>query len=419
MKTVNRFLIGLIVVTMMTFTSVVLAQTPDVTSNKTRQRVVTKTDLIKTGQDETTMPAKPVEPVVRDTESEPGAVATGQALNPKQQKTDITKTGTKTAQDETAIPAKPVDPVRRDTESEPGAVATGQALNPKQQKTDITKTGTKTAQDETAIPARPVEPVVNDAKNQRPATTDTGAKTLDITPTTDLTDAKKTDSVTPAKTSDVPEVDTSNRHEQASEEAAVVPYYNNFFTTYRLGPEDVISVSVFGQDRYSRAGIMIPPSGRISLALIPGGVFVNGKTVEEVAETIRKRYDEYIIDPQVSVSLDKASSYRYSVIGDVAQPGIKLMSHRMTVTEALGEAGGVLATGDRSKVVVLRRQADGNLTPIAVNVSAIYKGKAPDTTYLVPGDQVIVPGNKLKTFQKIMTFFPILSFARIFTGGIL
>ncbi len=210
----------------------------------------------------------------------------------------------------------------------------------------------------------------------------------------------------------------ANRHEQASEEAAVVPYYNNFFNTYRLGPEDVISVSVFGQDRYSRAGIMIPPSGRISLALIPGGVFVNGKTVEEVAETIKKRYDEYIIDPQVSVSLDKASSYRYSVIGDVAQPGIRMMSHRMTVTEALGEAGGVLSTGDRSKVVVLRRQADGNLTPIAVNVSAIYKGKAPDTTYLVPGDQVIVPGNKLKSFQKIMTFFPILSFARIFTGGV-
>lgn len=224
----------------------------------------------------------------------------------------------------------------------------------------------------------------------------------------------------PAVSPDVPG-DTSsqpNRHELPSEEAAVVPYYNNFFNTYRLGPEDVVSVSVFGQDRYSRSGIIIPPSGRISLALIPGGIFVNGKTVDEVAETIKKRYDEYIIDPQVTVSLDKASSYRYSVIGDVAQPGIRMMTHRMTVTEALGEAGGVLSTGDRSKVVVLRRQADGNLNPIAVNVSAIYKGKAPDVTYLVPGDQVIVPGNKLKSMQKIMTFFPILSFARIFTGGI-
>jgi polysaccharide export outer membrane protein len=216
---------------------------------------------------------------------------------------------------------------------------------------------------------------------------------------------------------DIPDSGQSNRHEQPSEEAAVVPYYNNFFNTYRLGPEDVVSVSVFGQDRYSRSGIIIPPSGRISLALIPGGIFVNGKTVDEVADTIRKRYDEYIIDPQVTVSLDKASSYRYSVIGDVGQPGIRMMSHRLTVTEALGEAGGVLSTGDRSKVVVLRRQADGNLKQIAVNVSAIYKGKAPDVTYLVPGDQVIVPGNKLKSMQKIMTFFPILSFARIFTGG--
>jgi protein involved in polysaccharide export with SLBB domain len=218
--------------------------------------------------------------------------------------------------------------------------------------------------------------------------------------------------------SDVPQETEANRQEQLTEEAAIVPYYNNFFTTYRLGPEDVISVSVFNQDRYSRSGITVPPSGRISLSLIPGGIFVNGKTVDEVAELIKKKYDEYIIDPQVTVSLDKASSYRYSVIGDVGQPGIRLMNHRLTVTEALAEAGGVLSTGDKSKVVVLRRQANGVLSPIAVNVSAIYKGRAPDNTYLVPGDQIVVPGNKLKTLQKIMGFSPILSFARIFTGGL-
>jgi polysaccharide biosynthesis/export protein len=216
---------------------------------------------------------------------------------------------------------------------------------------------------------------------------------------------------------DVPEETQANRQEQLSEEAAVIPYYNNFFSTYRLGPEDVISVSVFNQDRYSRSGIVIPPSGRISLSLIPGGVFVNGKTVDEVAAIITKRYDEYIIDPQVTVSLDKASSYRYSVIGDVGQPGIRLMNHRMTVTEAIAEAGGVLTTGDRSKVTVLRRQSSGVLAQIPVNVSAIYKGKAPDSTYLVPGDQIIVPGNRFKTFQKIMSFTSVLSFARIFGLG--
>lgn len=206
----------------------------------------------------------------------------------------------------------------------------------------------------------------------------------------------------------------ANRQEQMSEASAVDPYYNNFFTTYRLGPEDVISVDVFNQERYSRRGITIPPSGRVSLSLIPGGVFVNGKTVEEVAAIITKKYDEYIIDPQVTVSLDKAASYRYSVIGDVGQPGVRLMNHRMTVTEALAEAGGVLGTGDKSKVVVLRRQSNGQLAQIPVNVSAIYKGKAPDTTYLVPGDQIIVPGNKLKKVQQILGFANVLSFARVF-----
>jgi polysaccharide biosynthesis/export protein len=207
------------------------------------------------------------------------------------------------------------------------------------------------------------------------------------------------------------------RADQSTDEAAIVQNYNNFFTTYQLGPEDIISVTVFGQDRYSKGGIKIPPSGRISLALIPDGIFVNGKTVDQVAELIKKRYDEYIIEPQVSVSLDQAGSYRYSVIGDVAQPGIRLMTRRLSVTEAISEAGGILQTGDKKKVFVLRKQAKGNLTPIPVNVSAIYRGQSPDSVYLLPGDQVIVPGNSLKKWQTLTSFLPVLSFAKIFTGG--
>jgi polysaccharide biosynthesis/export protein len=237
-----------------------------------------------------------------------------------------------------------------------------------------------------------------------------------VTPVTGKSDKAKSKDASKPLTEVTADAQT-NRRDQAAEEEAIVPYYNNFFTTYRLGPEDVISVTVFGQDRYSKGNIKIPPSGRISLALIPDGIFVNGKTVDQVAELIKKRYNEFIIDPQVSVSLDQAGSYRYSVIGDVAQPGIKLMSRRLSVTEALSEAGGVLQTGNRSKVFVLRRQANGVLTPIPVNVSAIYRGQAPDSIYLVPGDQVVVPGNTLKKLQTIMGFTQVLSFARLFTGG--
>ena len=222
------------------------------------------------------------------------------------------------------------------------------------------------------------------------------------------------------KTKAAPEVTAdakTNRADQQSEEDSIVPYYNNFFTTYRLGPEDVISVNVFGQDRYTKQGIKIPPSGRVYLALIPEGIFVNGKTADQVAGLIKKRYEEFIIDPQVSVSLDQAGSYRYSVVGDVAAPGIKLMSRRLSVSEAVAEAGGVLPTGNRSKIVVLRKQADGTLKPIPVNLSAIYKGQAADSVYLVPGDQVIIPGNRWKSIQKILSLTQVLSFANMFRGG--
>lgn len=260
------------------------------------------------------------------------------------------------------------------------------------------------------VPATSTAPQDPTAKN-RPRITNTKAKATE--PVVEVDKTQK-----PATPNDIPPDTQANRQEQSSEENAIVPYYNNFFTTYRLGPEDVISVSVFGQDRYSRSGITIPPSGRISLALIPGGLFVNGKTVDEVADLIRKRYDEYIIDPEVTVSLDKAASYRYSIVGDIAQPGIRMMNRRMTVTEAIAEAGGVLNTGDKSRITVLRRKPDNQLEPIFVNVSAIYKGKAPDTTFLIPGDQIFVPGNKMKTFQKLFGLVQVLSFARIFaTGG--
>ena len=272
-------------------------------------------------------------------------------------------------------------------------------------------------------PAKPSDAAVDKdkSKDAAPSTAVTAGPFSEPTPSTVSPVTSKGDK-TKSKDASKPLAEVTadgqtNRRDQQSEEEAIVPYYNNFFTTYRLGPEDVISVTVFGQDRYSKGNIKIGPSGRISLALIPDGIFVNGKTVDQVAELIKKRYDEFIIDPQVSVSLDQAGSYRYSVIGDVAQPGIKLMSRRLSVTEAISEAGGVLQTGNRSKIFVLRRQANGVLTPIPVNVSAIYRGQAPDSVYLVPGDQVVVPGNTLKKLQTIMGFTQVLSFARLFTGG--
>ena len=74
----------------------------------------------------------------------------------------------------------------------------------------------------------------------------------------------------------------------------------------------------------------------------------------------------------------------------------------MTVTEAIAEAGGVLGTGDKSKVVRVAASAERPTGADSGERLRIYKGNAPDTTYLVPGDQIIVPGNKMKKVQQIL-----------------
>ena len=210
----------------------------------------------------------------------------------------------------------------------------------------------------------------------------------------------------------------ANRIDQRSEEeAAVVPYYNNFLSQYRLGPEDIISITVFGHDRYSKGGITIPPDGRLSYYLIPEGILVAGKTTQQVAQELAKHLDEYIIDPKVTVSLEKAQSMRYAVLGEVGQPGVRLMTRRLTVYEALLEAGGVLGTGNKKKVVLARYGADRRLEPRIIDIAAIERGRVADTYFLAPGDQIFVPGNRMKTVNKVLGLLPVLSFARIFTGG--
>lgn len=191
------------------------------------------------------------------------------------------------------------------------------------------------------------------------------------------------------------------RESQSEEEAAILPYINNFFATTRLGPEDVISVDVFDQPNYSRANLIVPPSGRISYPLI-GHITIAGRTIEELEKEFTEKLSEYIREPKVSIQIAQVHSLKFMVIGDVAQPGIYEMTRRMSVTEALAKAGYITRYGDLSKVAVLRMQKTGGTMAIPVNMKEVERGKTQDI-YLIPGDTVVVPGNKFKTVDKLMT----------------
>jgi len=203
---------------------------------------------------------------------------------------------------------------------------------------------------------------------------------------------------------------------QASdEEAALLPYYNNYLREYHLGPEDVISVEVFGEPNYSKSGIVIPPTARISYPLVKGGVFVGGKTTDQVAVEIKKRLDEYIIDPQVTVTLDKVGSARFGVLGKVGTPGVKVMNRRYNVYEAIAEAGGIVKEGDSKRVILLRLNPQGGFTQTVINYSDLTKGKG-EVPYLLPGDQIIVPEKKW-SLTKILEIVGKASAVRILFGS--
>lgn len=222
----------------------------------------------------------------------------------------------------------------------------------------------------------------------------------------------------PTKSDDqTPEIKQDDK-KLTPEEEAVLPVYTNYLTEYRLGPNDVISVEVFGQcPDYCKEGITVPPTAKVSYPLIREGVFVGGKTIEQVQDEITKKLDEYIIEPKVTVTLVKAMSARYSVLGKVATPGVHIMDRKVSLYEAIVEAGGVLKDGDKKRVTLYRLDAQGKLAPQNINLIEMERGKG-EMIYLNPGDQVFVPDAGFKL--NVSTIFKILekaSLARLLFGS--
>ncbi len=185
-------------------------------------------------------------------------------------------------------------------------------------------------------------------------------------------------------------VETSAVNGDDSDVEAVTNYYVNYLNEYRLGPEDVISVQVFGQcPDYCKDEITVPPTAMISYPLIREGIFVGGKTIIQVTDEITKKLDEYIIDPKVMVSLVKVGSARYSVVGKVESQGMRLMTRKVSIFEAIAESGGISKEGDKKRAVILRPNAFNRLDPILINLKEIEDGKA-EMAYLNPGDQVVI-----------------------------
>ncbi len=227
----------------------------------------------------------------------------------------------------------------------------------------------------------------------------------------DATIAKSKNAKSEKVNSGVVKIDeTISVKEDDSDVEAVTNYYVNYLTEYRLGPEDVISVQVFGQcPDYCESEITVPPTALISYPLIREGIFVGGKTIDQVTDEITKKLDEFIIEPKVTISLKKVGSARYSVVGKVENQGMRLMTRKVSVFDAIAESGGIKKEGDKKRAVILRPNAENRLVPILIDLKAIEEGKV-EMAYLNPGDQVVIgkEGFSLNTILDAVGKFSLL-----------
>jgi polysaccharide export outer membrane protein len=148
---------------------------------------------------------------------------------------------------------------------------------------------------------------------------------------------------------------------------------------YRVGPGDVLDVTVFGNDDLSRTST-VQTSGVIALPLL-GEVEVAGLTLPEVQRkltTLLAR--DYLVNPQVEVKVKEYQSQFVSVVGEVNSPGHKPLRGRTRLIDVLVEAGGFTprASGD---IQIARREGsfEGGARILRMRLS----GSAPS-----PQDQV-------------------------------
>jgi len=156
-----------------------------------------------------------------------------------------------------------------------------------------------------------------------------------------------------------------------------------------LGPGDVFSVRVYGEDAISGSH-QVAPDGTINFPLL-AAVQVSGLEPTEVAEKIQTalRERDLLRNPHVSVYVEEYASKRVSVMGAVANPGTFPLEPGMTVVQAISMAGGFSSLADRDGTVVTRR-VEGEIVRYRVPVARVTKGQAKDIA-VAAGDIIFVP----------------------------
>ncbi len=157
---------------------------------------------------------------------------------------------------------------------------------------------------------------------------------------------------------------------------------------YVIGADDMLHISVWKEPDLSET-LPVRPDGKISMPLL-NDIPAAGLTPLQLKDSITEKLKKYIADPRVTVVVTAMTSRRIFVTGEVLHTGPMVLLPRMTVLQALAQAG--FTQFANPKNIYLLRTENGKQEKLPFNYKEVVKGNHPEQNIaLKAGDTLVVP----------------------------
>ena len=169
------------------------------------------------------------------------------------------------------------------------------------------------------------------------------------------------------------------------------------FPEYKLGPGDVIELTLWQGTTANREEVLVRPDGKISFGFIED-LYVNGLTPTQLDELLTGHFKEYVKQPRLDVVVNEFNSKFVTLTGAVGQrtqagsatsgAGEYPLKGKVTLLEMVSRAGGPTSDANLREVHVRRR--DGQSIALDLN-RAIFQGDSSQDLILDAGDLIFIP----------------------------
>jgi len=163
---------------------------------------------------------------------------------------------------------------------------------------------------------------------------------------------------------------------------------------YRIGIGDSFSISIFGEKNTER-NVTVDFTGSIYYRLNEP-LFVLGKTIEEVRALINSHIHRLFPFKSVTITPHQFAGRFYTILGEVVQPGKKILQGKTTVMTALCAAGGFRTGAFRAQTIDMQDlnhtflARKGDYVPIDFT-KLVNDGDLSQDVELESGDYLFVP----------------------------